>query len=172
MLVAAFRATLEEVIEADLIVHVRDVSHGDTEAQSKDVADVLRELGIEPDDQRLVDVWNKIDRLDAEARTRTDNLVQRQPAERRPVAVSAVTGEGIDRLIELIEAHLTRSRVVIALDLDPADGAGASWLYRNVEVLDKSTTEEGRLSMTVRVDPAKVALVRAKFAGAEKPHRA
>jgi GTP-binding protein HflX len=172
MLVAAFRATLEEVIEADLIVHVRDVSHGDTEAQSKDVADVLRELGIEPDDQRLVDVWNKIDRLDAEARTRTDNLAQRQPAERRPVAVSAVTGEGIDRLIELIEAHLTRSRVVIALDLDPADGAGASWLYRNVEVLDKSTTEEGRLSMTVRVDPAKVALVRAKFAGAEKPHRA
>src|SRR5207247_7812697 len=73
MLVAAFRATLEEVIEADVILHVRDVSHGDTAAQSQDVAEVLRDLGIEPDDPRLIEVWNKIDRLDPEERERLDN---------------------------------------------------------------------------------------------------
>src|SRR3954447_3608837 len=106
MLVAAFRATLEEVIEADVILHVRDVSHGDTEAQSKDVAEVLRELGIEPEDPRLLEVWNKIDRVDANERERLDNLSQRQPAERRPILVSAATGEGADRLIDLIEQPL------------------------------------------------------------------
>ena len=169
MLVAAFRATLEEVIEADLILHVRDVSHGDTEAQSKDVANVLRELGIEPEDPRLVEVWNKVDRVDAAERERLFNLVLRQSAERRPALVSAVTGEGIDALIGLIEDRLAEARVVLELDLDIADGAGASWLYRNVEVLDKAMTDDGRLAMTVRVDPTKVGQVRAKFETAIKP---
>jgi len=168
MLVAAFRATLEEVIEADIIVHVRDVSHGDTEAQQKDVEHVLGELGIAPEDPRLVEVWNKIDRIDAVERERVENLAQRRPADQRPALVSAVTGEGIDRLIEAIETRLAKARVVLALDLDAADGAGASWLYRNVEVLEKSVTDDGRLAMTVRVDPAKVAQVRAKFETAGK----
>ena len=163
MLVAAFRATLEEVIEADLIVHVRDVSHGDTEAQQKDVESVLGELGIASEDPRLVEVWNKVDRIDAAERERVENLAQRQPAERRPALVSAVTGEGIDRLVDAIETRLAKARVVLALDLDAADGAGASWLYRNVEVLERTVTDDGRLAMTVRVDPAKVAQVRAKF---------
>jgi GTP-binding protein HflX len=163
MLVAAFRATLEEVIEADLILHVRDVSHGDTEAQSCDVESVLRELGIDPEEGRVVEVWNKIDRIGAGERERLINLSQRQPAERRPALVSAVTGEGIDRLIDGIEARLAQARIVLELDLDLADGAGASWLYRNVEVLEKSVRDDGRLSMTVRVDPAKAGLVRSKF---------
>ena len=162
-LVAAFRATLEEVIEADIIVHVRDVSHLDTEAQSKDVANVLRELGIEPGDPRLIEAWNKIDRIDAAERERLDNMSQRLPAADRPALVSAVTGEGIDRLIGHIEDKLGATRIVLELDLDPIDGAGASWLYRNAEVLDKTFTDAGRLAMTVRVDPSKVALVRAKF---------
>jgi GTPase len=172
MLVAAFRATLEEVIEADLILHIRDVSHGDTEAQSRDVEDVLRELGIAPEEGRLVEVWNKIDRVDAAERERLDNLGQRQPAERRPALVSAATGEGIDRLIDLIEGRLAQTRIVMELDLDAADGAGPSWLYRNVEVLDKTMSEDGRLHMTVRVDPAKVGQVRAKFEMAAKPNSA
>jgi GTP-binding protein HflX len=163
MLVAAFRATLEEVIEADLIIHVRDVSHGDTEAQSTDVERVLGELGIAPEDERLLEVWNKLDRIGPDERLRLENLAHRQPAERRPVLVSAATGEGIAPLIDLIEGRLARARIVITLDLDPVDGAGASWLYRNAEVMDKSMTDEGRLSMTVRVDPTKVAQVRAKF---------
>src|ERR1700732_1100209 len=96
MLVAAFRATLEEVIEADLILHVRDVSHGDSGAQSQDVTGVLRDLGIEPGDTRLIEVWNKIDRVDPAERERLDNLGSRETAGRRPGLVSAVTGEGSD----------------------------------------------------------------------------
>jgi GTP-binding protein HflX len=165
-LVAAFRATLEEVIEADLIVHVRDVSHLDTDAQSKDVANVLRELGIEPEDARLIEIWNKIDRVDAGERERLDNASRRQPAERRPALVSAITGEGVDPLIELIEDRLGATRIVLKLDLDPIDGAGASWLYRHAEVLAKEMREDGRLGMTVRVDPAHAGLVRAKFKSA------
>src|SRR4029077_19320311 len=95
MLVAAFRATLEEVIEADIILHVRDVSHGDAEAQLHDVEDVLRELGIEPDDARFIEVWNKIDRLDTDARAGLANIADRRPAEQRLVLTSAVSGEGI-----------------------------------------------------------------------------
>ena len=92
MLVAAFRATLEEVIEADVILHVRDIAHEDAAAQSHDVETVLEELGIAPTDPRMIEVWNKIDWLDAEARARVDNLAERAPAERRPVMVSALTG--------------------------------------------------------------------------------
>jgi GTP-binding protein HflX len=164
MLVAAFRATLEEVIEADVILHVRDVSHDDTEAQSHDVEEVLRALGIDPNEEhRLIEVWNKIDRLDAEARVRLANLAERQPAGRKPVLVSAITGEGIERLNAAIEARLSQRRVVLDLALDPADGAGVSWLHRHTEVMAKAMDDEGRLAMTVRVDPAKAGAVKAKF---------
>lgn len=163
MLVAAFRATLEEVIEADVILHVRDMSHEDAGAQSHDVEKVLGELGIEATDRRLIEVWNKIDRLDAEGRERVLNLAERQPAENRPVAVSALSGEGIDRLIPVIEARLGENRLTIELSLDPADGAGLSWLYRNSEVLARDMNDDGRLAVTVRADPDKAAQVRAKF---------
>ncbi|HEY1545990.1 MAG TPA: GTPase HflX, partial [Xanthobacteraceae bacterium] len=86
--------------------------------------------------------------------------------------VSAITGEGVDRLIGLIEDRLGATRIVLELDLDPVDGAGASWLYRNAEVLEKTLTDAGRLAMTVRVDPTKVALVRSKFAEAGKAGQA
>jgi GTP-binding protein HflX len=113
-------------------------------------------------------VWNKVDRVDAAERERLANAGERQPAARRPVLVSAMTGEGVDRLVECIASRLAQSRVVIELELDPIDGAGASWLYRNVEVLEKTMTDAGRLAMTVRVDPAQVALVRSKFEMAAK----
>jgi GTPase len=164
MLVAAFRATLEEVIEADVILHVRDVSHEDTAAQSHDVEQVLGELGIAADDPRIVEVWNKIDRLDEEARARLDNLAERQPAARRAVPVSAVTGEGIDRLTAAIEARLAARRQTLEIALDPADGAGLSWLYRHSEVLHKHLRDDGQLAVTVRADADKAARVRAKFA--------
>jgi GTP-binding protein HflX len=163
MLVAAFRATLEEVIEADIILHVRDMSHEDAGAQSHDVAKVLGELGIEATDRRLIEVWNKIDRLDAPGRARVLNLAERQAAENRPVPVSAVSGEGLDRLIATIEGRLGESRLTIDLSLDPADGAGLSWLYRHAEVLSKDMNEAGRLAVTVRADPDQVARVKAKF---------
>ena len=163
MLVAAFRATLEEVIEADVILHVRDVSHGDSEAQLHDVEKVLGELGIAAADRRLIEVWNKIDCLDTEARARVLNLVERRSADRRPVAVSALTGEGMSGLLAAIEAHLGESRQTIEVSVDPADGAGLSWLYRHSEVLAKDVHDDGRLTVTVRADADNAARVRAKF---------
>jgi len=164
--VAAFRATLEEVIEADLILHVRDVSHGDTVAQSADVIEVLRDLGIAPDDSRLIEVWNKIDRLDPSGRERLGNLGSRETSGRRPVQLSALTGEGIDTLIAAIETELARSRLTLDVALDLADGAGISWLHRHVEVLAHDAGADGRMHMTVRVAPDRAGIVRAKF-GAE-----
>jgi GTP-binding protein HflX len=167
MLVAAFRATLEEVIEADIILHVRDVSHEDTEAQMQDVEKILRELGIHDEaHEKVVEVWNKIDLLDADGREQLLNLAARLPQERRPVLVSAVTGEGLDRLVALIAERLSRKRTEIELMLDPVDGAGISWLHRNTEVVDRHTEPDGRVAMTIRTDPAKAGLVRAKFSAA------
>lgn len=163
MLVAAFRATLEEVIEADVILHVRDISHEDSEAQARDVAEVLRALDIAPEDPRLIEVWNKIDQLDAAGRTRLANIAARAPADRRPVLLSALTGEGADQLAAAIEVRLSKSRVVLDLLLDPADGAGLSWLYRNTEVMSKAMREDGQMELTVRADPAKAEVTRAKF---------
>jgi GTPase len=171
MLVAAFRATLEEVIEADVILHVRDVAHDDAEAQLHDVEKILRQLGIDPDNDTndkhaLIEVWNKIDRLGAEERARLQNIAERRPREQRPVLVSAITGEGIDALGAVIEARLAAGRVLIELDLDPADGAGVSWLHRHTEVIHKAMDEgSGRIAMTVRADADKANAVRAKFAG-------
>jgi GTP-binding protein HflX len=164
MLVAAFRATLEEVIEADVILHVRDVSHEDTEAQSHDVEEVLSALGIDSNEERrLIEVWNKIDRLDADGRARLKNLAERRPQDQRPVLVSALSGQGIDDLVKAIEARLGLRRVVLDLVVDPADGAGMSWLYRHTEVMEKSLGDNGKMAMTVRVDPTRTETVKAKF---------
>ena len=167
LLIAAFRATLEEVIEADVILHLRDMSHPDAEAQAEDVASVLRELGIDPNDcARVLEVWNKIDRLDADARTRLANVAARQPAEARPVLISALKGEGIVPLLEAVEGRVVAGRPTLLLSLDPADGAGLGWLHRTCEVLSRELSDDGRLEVTVRVEPGKIELVRRKFPGA------
>jgi GTP-binding protein HflX len=173
MLIAAFRATLEEVIEADAILHVRDVSHEDAEAQLADVENILRQLGIDPendptDKRSLIEVWNKIDRLAPDEQARLQNIAERRPAEQRPVLVSAVTGQGIDTLAAAIEARLAAGRVLIDLELDPADGAGVSWLHRHTEVISKALDDNGHIAMTVRADPDKANAVRAKFARAAR----
>jgi GTPase len=168
MLVAAFRATLEEVIEADVILHVRDVSHEDAEAQLHDVEKILTELGIDPQNaagkQSLIEVWNKTDLLDSAERARLQNIAERRPQAERPVLVSSVTGEGIVALDTAIEARLATGRVLIELDLDGTDGAGVSWLHRHTEVMSKTADENGRVAMTVRVTPDKAEAVRARFA--------
>ncbi|WP_370878262.1 MULTISPECIES: GTPase HflX [Rhodoplanes] len=163
MLVAAFRATLEEVIEADLILHVRDVSHGDTSAQSKDVDQVLEELGIPPEDERILEVWNKIDQVSPEERERLENLAARQPAERRPRLVSAISGEGLDALVATISERVARTRVALTVEVDAADGAALSWLHRTGDVLDSTTSEDGVTTVHLRVHPSREGQVRAKF---------
>ncbi|HZC57530.1 MAG TPA: GTPase HflX [Xanthobacteraceae bacterium] len=171
MLIAAFRATLEEVIEADVILHVRDISHEDAEAQSADVENILRQLGIDPrndsnDKRALIEVWNKIDRVDAEQRARLANIAERSDAPHTPVLTSALTGEGLDAVLATIETRLGAGRVLIELDLDPSDGAGVSWLHRHTEVIHKAFDKNGRVAMTVRADPDKAKAVRTKFARA------
>jgi GTP-binding protein HflX len=164
-LVAAFRATLEEVLEADIILHVRDISHDDAEAQERDVEAVLRQLGIDPDadaGQRIIEVWNKIDRFDTEAREDLRNIAARRPPERPCFMVSAATGEGIDALLSAIEDRLADKRMTLNLSIDASDGAGISWLHRNAEVLNKELHGE-RFDMTVRVDETKRDIVVSRF---------
>ena len=165
MLVAAFRATLEEVIEADVILHVRDVSHEDSNAQSHDVEKVLAELGIEAGDPRVVEVWNKIDRMDSDARERIFNVAERQRS-RQPLAVSALTGEGVEHLLAAIEQRLGEKRQTFQLSIDPSDGAGLSWLYRHSEVMSREMNEDGRLAVSVRADPKNAELVKHKYPAA------
>ena len=164
-LVAAFRATLEEVLEADIILHVRDISHEDAEAQERDVEGVLLQLGIDPNadgGQRIIEVWNKIDRFDAEERENLRNIAARRPPERPCFLVSAVSGEGIDELLAAIEERLAATRTTLNLSIDASDGAGISWLHRNSEVLNKEL-HDGRFDMTVRVDETKRDIVVNRF---------
>ncbi|ABD88133.1 GTPase HflX [Rhodopseudomonas palustris] len=170
-LVAAFRATLEEVLEADLILHVRDIAHEDADAQQDDVAAVLRQLGIDPEaggGGRIIEVWNKIDRFAADELANLRNIAARRDPEHPCLLVSAVTGEGIDALLLAIEDRLAAARITLDLSIDAADGAGVSWLHRNAEVLEKEL-EDGRFVMTVRVDPTKRDTVISRFGAVQHP---
>ena len=169
MLVAAFRATLEDVIAADVILHVRDVSHGDTEAQSADVIAILRDLGVDPDDHgRIIEVWNKLDIVADDERDRLKGLAALRPAGARPVLVSALSGEGIDTLKAAIENRLAAESPVFHLSLDPADGADLHWLYREAEVLDRREDDEGRILLAARVAPEKEPRLLRRFPGAKR----
>lgn len=164
MLVSAFRATLEEVLTADLILHVRDLSHEDAEAQSADVIGILRDLGVDPNDHgRLIEVWNKIDLVPEEARERLLNIASLKPQVERPVLVSALTGQGLDRLLARIEDALAVGRASLEVTLAAGDGEGLAWAYRNAEVMARREDDEGRTHLTLRVAPERVERVRARF---------
>ena len=122
MLVAAFRATLEEVIEADLILHVRDIAHAETDSQARDVEAVLTDLGIDTVsvDGAILEVWNKIDLLSPV--TREEAMSAARWPERPPALVSAVTGEGIEALLADIDQRLGRGDVIIELVIPGARG--------------------------------------------------
>jgi len=153
-LVAAFRATLEEVIEADLVVHVRDISHPDTEAQKDDVLEVLHDLGvngIRP--AAIIEVQNKIDRLHPEMREVVGNRAARDTD---VVAISARTGQGCDELLALIDARLAEGRRIIDLDVDLADGAAIAFLYRHGEVVSRDD-RDGMAHFQVGLAPADLA---------------
>ncbi|WP_334129179.1 GTPase HflX [Sneathiella sp.] len=139
-LVAAFRATLEEVLEADLIVHVRDITHPETEAQRQDVLDVLKRLGVDTDDADLyLEVLNKIDRLAPDEKEKLENSTSRSDGQ---VAISAITGEGIERFLALVEARLTARQKELSLDIPASDGATLSWIYRHGTVLAREDRDD------------------------------
>ncbi len=165
MLISAFRATLEEVLAADIILHVRDVSHEDSEAQSRDVEAILSELGVAVGAERVIEVWNKLDKLDSERRAAVTR--DGAAAADQPLAVSALTGEGIDRLLDAIEGRLAQGRSLLDIELEGADGQGLHWLYENTEVMSRETSEDGRVQLKVRVAPDKLARVTQRFRQAD-----
>jgi GTP-binding protein HflX len=164
MLISAFRATLEEVRAADVIVHVRDIAHADSDAQAKDVEAILAEVGVVGAADKLIEVWNKLDKLDVNHRA---ELTTRQ-SEGAPIAVSALTGEGIDALLQAIEARLARGRSLIVLELESADGQGLHWLYEHTEVMMRQADEDGGVHVTVRVPADAVERVKRRFAAATR----
>ncbi len=152
MLVAAFRATLEEVVEADLVLHVRDISHPETAAQGRDVEAVLQALGVDtvPAHRRILEVWNKIDLLSPVSRTEADAAARFE--ESGPVPISAVTGEGLDTLYSAIDSRLGTLDEILDFEIGAHDGALIAWLHENGDVIKREANDEGsRIAFTVRI---------------------
>ena len=162
-LVAAFRATLEEVGEADLILHVRDIASSDTEAQRRDVEQVLEQIPVpEGRTRRVLEVWNKIDLLSDEDREAVLGQAARQLQEGKAVAVSAWTGEGIETLREAI-ASLIDDEPETRLTLDAGQGEALAWLYEHGRVTFRDTDAEGRVHLIVKLPPAALGRFEQRF---------
>ena len=161
-LVAAFRATLEEVTEADLILHVRDIAHLDSEAQRRDVEDVLEELGLgDRLEDEIIQVLNKIDLLDADSR---QFLRARAARGNGQVLASALTGEGLDDLLAVIDRRLAKGSRTVSLSVALVDGAAISWLYDHGQVLGRRD-DERFAHLRVNLDPADLARFHRRQAG-------
>ncbi len=158
-LVESFRATLEEVGEADLILHVRDIASPDSAAQARDVEAVLKQIPTPPGPngdaktRRILEVWNKTDLLDPETRESVLGQAERLRAQGKAVAVSAWTGQGIEPLRQTI-ADLIDDDPETELILDPSQGEALAWLYENGRVTGRKTDAEGRTHVVVRLHPA------------------
>lgn len=169
-LIAAFRATLEEVVHADLIVHVRDIAHADTEAQRADVMDVLADLGVlgdaqdaddddaqSPDERPVpeyIEAWNKVDLLDGETHDDVVAAMRRQDSD--AVLISAMTGEGVETLARAIAERMTRGARVHALSVPMTDGAAMAWLHQHGEVLS-ARMDGAEMRVSVRLSDAALA---------------
>ena len=159
MLVAAFRATLEEVIEAEVVLHVRDIAHEETAAQAEDVAGVLTDLGFDEERRsRIIEVWNKADLVQGERLT----VLQEQAARQGAAIVSAVTGEGLADLLALIERRLAEALNVAEIVLAAADGADLAWIYEHGEVLSRQEAE-GAITLVARFDEKQLSLAERRF---------
>lgn len=148
-LVAAFRATLEEVVEADLVIHLRDISDPDTAAQAEDVERILGDLGVDASDRkRVVEVWNKVDRLGDDA---LRNLSDQSADGDGPLIVSALTGQGIDRLLAEIEKRISGDLHEVTVTVRPSDLALVDWVYRNAQVENRTDNEDGSVTISARM---------------------
>lgn len=161
-LVAAFRATLEEVVEADLILHVRDVANPDSEAQRQDVLDILADLGLEAGGgEPMLEALNKIDCLTSEQQ----QVVRERAARKSEVlACSALTGDGVPELLAAIEARLVRDHKRVELTLGPEEGAAIAWLHEHGRVLERRQVEDKTL-MRISLSPAALARFEQRYGG-------
>ncbi len=147
-LVAAFHATLEEVVDADLIVLVRDIAHPDTEAQHEDVLRVMAEIGAGGEEGApVIEAWNKVDLLEPEARAARESEAKRR---HDVVMISALTGDGVDQLTARLSHYLTQTHRVREIELDAADGAAIAWLHANGAVVSEGV-ELDRVKLSVRL---------------------
>jgi len=152
-LIASFRATLEEVTEADIILHIRDISHPETEAQKKDVEGILKTLDVfDCENHNIFEVWNKIDRLDESQFEAAKAAASRQE---KVAFVSAVSGDGCAALLEKVDQALAKNKKIFTLSFNHAEGADKALLYKYGEVLSHSDNEEGS-TVTVRLDKASI----------------
>jgi GTPase len=165
-LVAAFRATLEEVLEADIILHVRDIAHDESEAQKADVMKVLHELGVVEDERVIVEVLNKSDLLDADVRAAmlVRNRARGGKADLEQIAISALTGAGTGELLLLLDRLLSHAETVMRLTLDSADGAAIAWAYANGRVLERRDGDKN-VHLVVASDPANLDRFTAHYGG-------
>ncbi|NLS16023.1 GTPase HflX [Rhizobium sp. P40RR-XXII] len=169
-LVAAFRATLEEVLEADLILHVRDLSDDDNLVQSADVMRILGDLGIGEAEgaERIVEVWNKIDRLEPEAH---DAIVQKASTTENVIAVSAMSGEGVDRLMDEISRRLSGVLTETTITLPVEKLALLPWLYNHAIVDNREDNEDGTVTLDVRLTETEAAELERRMGNGPKPQR-
>jgi GTP-binding protein HflX len=163
-LIAAFRATLEEVLAADVLLHVRDASSPSAAAEREDVIEVLSELGIGEDDERvIIEVLNKADALPADAADILANMCDRSTPNAPMVLVSALKGTGMDRLLGGIEIALERGRETVDLDLAPEEGEALAWLHAHADVLASRTDDEGHTFLRIRISPGNLGRFRKRF---------
>ncbi len=154
-LIAAFRATLEEVIEADLIIHVRDISDPDSDIQSQDVMAVMEQLGVNTTDQsHILEAWNKIDLLDEDQLQSITKMRTGQGGENEPIMVSAVTGKGVGDLLKEVEKRISGGKGLLEITLPLERLAKLNWLYENTTVLEREDNEDGSVWLKVRATPA------------------
>ena len=138
-LVASFRATLEEVLAADLICHVRDISHPDSAEQAADVTAILNQLGV-PDDARIIEIWNKVDCLEQDAQDATRVLADRQDD---VFAISALSGDGVPELLDAMSGLLAHEKTDAEILLAFSEARKRAWLYEQGIVTNETTGEEG-----------------------------
>jgi GTP-binding protein HflX len=149
-LIAAFRATLEEVSSADLLIHVRNMAHPDREAQLEDVNDVLKSLDLDEEGAPpRLEAWNKLDLLEGEER---QSLLNEAARREDVIPISALNGEGLEDLREGMAEMLRKGDQVRSVRLDPSDGARIAWLHSRGEVVEQSV-QGGEIEMKVRLSP-------------------
>lgn len=176
-LIDAFRATLEEVQLADVILHVRDITHPEARQQKESVEEILGDLGIEPDDARLVEVQNKADLMDDDQRSQLRDYAARQTQDSKTaldvegvnpqarggvVAVSALTGEGVDDLLEILDTHLASKSKLYEISMSMSEGAALAWLYGHGNIVERKD-KRTKTHIKVTIDQADYGRFISKF---------
>ncbi len=166
-LITSFRATLEETLEADVLLHVRDISDPLTSRRREEVMDVLNQIGAGPDHgQALIEVWNKADLLPASERENVESLAERARTEASltdAFVVSCLSGAGIGDLLEGVEEALTRSDEILDVTITPDVFSARAWLHENGHVINEAPGDAGAVAMTVRLTESDAGKFRARF---------